>query len=65
MSVKCIKCRCFVMERTLHRTGEIGKNPEWMCEPCILKYHDKSVIDEQVKAITDIIQKDNESNRRY
>ena len=57
--MKCIKCGCSGMERVLHRTGEIGQNPEWMCEPCILKYHDKSLIDKDVKKITDIIQREN------
>lgn len=57
--MRCIKCNCSASQKTLHRTTEKDNpNPEWMCESCIIKYHDKSLIDEGAKLITDIITQD-------
>ncbi|WP_060873828.1 hypothetical protein [Myroides odoratus] len=58
MKVKCIECGVSFFDKPLHRTTEKGsKDPQWMCEECIVKNHDLSLIDEEVLNVTDIISK--------
>lgn len=54
--IKCIKCSVSALKQPLYRTNPKGDvNAGWMCEKCIIKHHDKSVIDQDVKKIADII----------
>ena len=43
------------MKRPLYRTGEYGENPDWMCKPCIIKNHDKSLIDKGTDDFTQLL----------
>lgn len=52
----CIKCCATIDEKPQFRTNPKGqRNAGWMCEDCIKKFHDISIIPTEVKKITDII----------
>lgn len=57
----CIQCGCSVNKRPLHRTNPMGQpDAGWMCQPCITKHHDKSLIDNEVVELVNIIHSSNQ-----
>lgn len=36
--MNCIKCKCSVFDKALHRTNPIGQEGGYMCMACIEKY---------------------------
>lgn len=62
--MKCISCAKSIQKVNLFRTGEIGQSPDWMCEKCILKLHDKSLIPTEIKKITDILKNESQANTK-
>lgn len=62
--MNCIHCKKHVTEVNLFRTNPPGQNPDWMCEDCIIKIHDKSLIPKDIKNITNIFKNDNQHTRQ-
>ena len=52
--MKCISCKrdC----NAVFRTNPMGQaDAGWMCNPCIVKYHDASLIDSEVQELADTL----------
>lgn len=52
--MKCTECK--KDKDAVFRTNPIGQdNAGWMCQPCIIKLHDISLIDPEVQEIADLL----------